>query len=252
MISQIFTKWKPCSFLSNTLGQTIPELRSKWLCEGENDYLMVHFNFPCLHHTTGSPTFTVEPQNVMVSHGDTALVDCVAQGEPEPMIRWQKNGFRVIPGGRLAILPNNTLKVYIICTLTYHFLLHVFLFLYRMCLMQCLCHEFWCMFLSYNKSVHWVVHFLHAVEVGWHLPCPHGTHTAQSHHKFGWHTLHSDPISTCYHKAKESMLLCKSVFIHMRAYSAAYWHYVNASVSLSMFISLSFIVFVNVNFICHT
>nr|XP_054769474.1 hemicentin-1-like [Lytechinus pictus] len=57
------------------------------------------------------PMFTVEPQNTTVSHGENVLLDCVAQGEPEPFMRWQKEGFRVLPVGRVAILPNNTLKI---------------------------------------------------------------------------------------------------------------------------------------------
>ncbi|XP_030853395.1 hemicentin-1 isoform X1 [Strongylocentrotus purpuratus] len=57
------------------------------------------------------PMFVVEPQNTTVSHGENVLLDCIAQGEPEPSMRWQKEGFRVLPVGRVAILPNNTLKI---------------------------------------------------------------------------------------------------------------------------------------------
>lgn len=59
----------------------------------------------------GRPMFVVEPQNTTVSHGENVLLDCIAQGEPEPSMRWQKEGFRVLPVGRVAILPNNTLKI---------------------------------------------------------------------------------------------------------------------------------------------
>ncbi|XP_072176576.1 hemicentin-1-like [Diadema setosum] len=57
------------------------------------------------------PTFVVEPVNVTISHGDNVLIDCVASGEPRPLMRWQKDGFRVLPAGRRTILTNNTLKI---------------------------------------------------------------------------------------------------------------------------------------------
>ncbi|XP_060069782.1 hemicentin-1-like [Ylistrum balloti] len=58
------------------------------------------------------PQFKIEPKNTTVSMGDTILMNCVAEGEPEPLIEWQRSWQENIePNERLSILPNNSLRI---------------------------------------------------------------------------------------------------------------------------------------------
>lgn len=43
--------------------------------------------------------------------GDDALLDCHAQGHPEPLIRWSKDGVPVMARGRLRQLQNGSLAI---------------------------------------------------------------------------------------------------------------------------------------------
>jgi len=54
--------------------------------------------------------FKIEPKNTVVNLGDTMTMNCVAEGEPEPLIAWQRDWKAIIPHGRLSILPNNSLR----------------------------------------------------------------------------------------------------------------------------------------------
>ncbi|OWF52578.1 Hemicentin-1 [Mizuhopecten yessoensis] len=57
------------------------------------------------------PQFKIEPKNTTVSMGDTIMMNCVAEGEPEPNIVWQRSWQDIEPEERLTILPNNSLRI---------------------------------------------------------------------------------------------------------------------------------------------
>ncbi|XP_033761247.1 hemicentin-1-like [Pecten maximus] len=57
------------------------------------------------------PQFKIEPKNTTVSMGDTIVMNCVAEGEPEPLIAWQRSWQDIEPDERLTILPNNSLRI---------------------------------------------------------------------------------------------------------------------------------------------
>lgn len=44
--------------------------------------------------------------------GGDALLDCDAQGHPEPLIRWSKDGLPVVAQGRLHQLQNGSLAIH--------------------------------------------------------------------------------------------------------------------------------------------
>ena len=56
------------------------------------------------------PSFLIEPSHTTVDQGQTARMDCVGLGEPEPKMDWMI-GWEVLKDeGRLSILPNNSLR----------------------------------------------------------------------------------------------------------------------------------------------
>ncbi|KAJ7414143.1 hemicentin-2 [Willisornis vidua] len=60
-----------------------------------------------------APIIQGEPSTYQVEHpGGDALLDCNAQGHPEPLIRWSKDGVPVMPGGRLRQLQNGSLAIH--------------------------------------------------------------------------------------------------------------------------------------------
>ena len=58
------------------------------------------------------PSFLIEPTNTMVDQGQTARMDCVGFGEPEPKMDWMIGWDILKDEGRLSILPNNSLRYY--------------------------------------------------------------------------------------------------------------------------------------------
>lgn len=44
--------------------------------------------------------------------GGNALLNCDAQGHPEPLIRWSKDGVPVVASGRLRQLQNGSLAIH--------------------------------------------------------------------------------------------------------------------------------------------
>ncbi|KAK3087485.1 hypothetical protein FSP39_006555 [Pinctada imbricata] len=57
------------------------------------------------------PRFKVEPVNVRTDLGNTVIMNCVAEGQPEPKITWQREWNEIVPDGRISILPNNSLRI---------------------------------------------------------------------------------------------------------------------------------------------
>lgn len=55
------------------------------------------------------PVITLEPKSTTVELGHVALMNCVADAEPEPEVFWKKQNVRIDGGDRIAILPNNSL-----------------------------------------------------------------------------------------------------------------------------------------------
>ncbi|KAK1804810.1 hypothetical protein P4O66_003652 [Electrophorus voltai] len=59
----------------------------------------------------GSPIFTVEPLDTAVDSGSTALLSCQAQGEPEPIIEWTRQGRLLLADERITTLPDGSLQL---------------------------------------------------------------------------------------------------------------------------------------------
>ncbi|KAM6110387.1 LOW QUALITY PROTEIN: hemicentin-2 [Pterocles gutturalis] len=60
-----------------------------------------------------APIIHGDPSTYQVEHpGSDALLDCVTQGHPVPLVRWSKDGVSVTTGGRLRQLQNGSLAIH--------------------------------------------------------------------------------------------------------------------------------------------
>lgn len=56
--------------------------------------------------------FREQPKNLEVAMGTDAVLDCKApKGEPEPRVRWKKDGEAVKPSERFTIAESGSLKI---------------------------------------------------------------------------------------------------------------------------------------------
>uniref|UniRef100_A0ABM0M4D4 Hemicentin-1-like n=1 Tax=Saccoglossus kowalevskii TaxID=10224 RepID=A0ABM0M4D4_SACKO len=63
--------------------------------------------------TVSKPELTIEPPEAMiVDQGDAILIDCQAEGDPQPSIEWWTATSMITSNGRNMILPNNTLYIF--------------------------------------------------------------------------------------------------------------------------------------------
>ncbi|KAG7465745.1 hypothetical protein MATL_G00156750 [Megalops atlanticus] len=58
-----------------------------------------------------TPVFTNAPRDMTVESGTDAQIPCSAQGEPEPVITWNKDGVQVTESGKFHINPDGYLEV---------------------------------------------------------------------------------------------------------------------------------------------
>ncbi|NXY90735.1 HMCN1 protein, partial [Alcedo cyanopectus] len=57
------------------------------------------------------PVITVEPVETVIEAGTTAVLNCQANGEPPPTIRWSRQGHPVVSDERVTILSNGSLRI---------------------------------------------------------------------------------------------------------------------------------------------
>ncbi|XP_033097959.1 peroxidasin homolog [Anneissia japonica] len=57
------------------------------------------------------PTFTVTPSDLTIITGATVEILCSAQGEPNPVITWSKDGVQITPSAKFVIINNRRLLI---------------------------------------------------------------------------------------------------------------------------------------------
>lgn len=57
------------------------------------------------------PRFVSKPENSQVLDGNTASLECHAEGYPTPAIAWTKDGDRLPSPDRHIVLPSGTLRI---------------------------------------------------------------------------------------------------------------------------------------------
>lgn len=59
----------------------------------------------------GPPLITVEPVETVIEAGATAMLNCQANGEPPPTIKWSRQGHLVVSDERVTVLSNGSLRI---------------------------------------------------------------------------------------------------------------------------------------------
>ncbi|NXW60808.1 HMCN1 protein, partial [Eurystomus gularis] len=57
------------------------------------------------------PVITVEPVETVIEAGATAMLNCQANGEPPPTIKWSRQGHPVVSDERVIVLSNSSLRI---------------------------------------------------------------------------------------------------------------------------------------------
>ncbi|XP_010131672.1 PREDICTED: LOW QUALITY PROTEIN: hemicentin-1-like, partial [Buceros rhinoceros silvestris] len=57
------------------------------------------------------PVITVEPVETVIEAGATAMLNCQANGEPPPIIKWSRQGHPVVSNERVTVLSNGSLHI---------------------------------------------------------------------------------------------------------------------------------------------
>jgi len=74
-----------------------------------NDFISSYFIFFIFYRAV-PPQFRVAPHSMIVDQGATVLMDCAADGEPEPMVSWLKENEEIFIEDRIMLLPSHSLR----------------------------------------------------------------------------------------------------------------------------------------------
>lgn len=79
------------------------------MCSGSLS-LSVHFYHPL---PAAKPEIVVQPRDIEISYGQTAVFSCKASGDPRPEIVWLQEGspIRSESDGRITLLPDGSLRI---------------------------------------------------------------------------------------------------------------------------------------------
>ncbi|XP_035384811.1 hemicentin-1 isoform X2 [Electrophorus electricus] len=88
---------------------TVSEDAGSYVCIATNDAGVVERTVTLTLQS--SPIFTLEPLDTAVDSGSTALLSCQAQGEPEPIIEWTRQGRLLLADERITTLPDGSLQL---------------------------------------------------------------------------------------------------------------------------------------------
>ncbi|NWU93884.1 HMCN1 protein, partial [Upupa epops] len=88
---------------------TVNEDAGDYKCVATNDAGVVERSLTLMLQSP--PVITVEPVETVVEAGATAMLNCQANGEPSPTIRWSRQGHPVVSDERVAVLSNGSLRI---------------------------------------------------------------------------------------------------------------------------------------------
>ncbi|XP_014802303.1 PREDICTED: hemicentin-1 [Calidris pugnax] len=88
---------------------TVNEDAGDYKCVATNDAGVVERSLTLTLQSP--PVITVEPVETVVEAGATAMLNCQANGEPPPTIRWSRQGHPVVSSERVTVLSNGSLRI---------------------------------------------------------------------------------------------------------------------------------------------
>uniref|UniRef100_A0A663M826 Hemicentin 1 n=1 Tax=Athene cunicularia TaxID=194338 RepID=A0A663M826_ATHCN len=88
---------------------TVNEDAGDYKCVATNDAGVVERSLTLTLQSP--PVITVEPVETVTEAGATAMLNCQANGEPPPTIRWSRQGHPVVSDERVTVLSNGSLRI---------------------------------------------------------------------------------------------------------------------------------------------
>ncbi|NXJ63832.1 HMCN1 protein, partial [Rostratula benghalensis] len=88
---------------------TVNEDAGDYKCVATNDAGVVERSLTLTLQSP--PVITVEPVETVIEAGATAMLNCQANGEPLPTIRWSRQGHPVVSNERVTVLSNGSLRI---------------------------------------------------------------------------------------------------------------------------------------------
>uniref|UniRef100_A0A8D2NA96 Hemicentin 1 n=1 Tax=Zonotrichia albicollis TaxID=44394 RepID=A0A8D2NA96_ZONAL len=88
---------------------TVNEDAGDYKCVATNDVGVVERSLTLTLQSP--PVITVEPVGTVLEAGATAVLDCLARGEPPPAISWSRQGQPLLDSDRVTLLPNGSLRI---------------------------------------------------------------------------------------------------------------------------------------------
>uniref|UniRef100_A0A8C3J6R6 Hemicentin-1 n=1 Tax=Calidris pygmaea TaxID=425635 RepID=A0A8C3J6R6_9CHAR len=88
---------------------TVNEDAGDYKCVATNDAGVVERSLTLTLQSP--PVIIVEPVETVIEAGATAMLNCQANGEPPPTIRWSRQGHPVVSSERVTVLSNGSLRI---------------------------------------------------------------------------------------------------------------------------------------------
>uniref|UniRef100_A0A8B9BNN6 Hemicentin 1 n=1 Tax=Anser brachyrhynchus TaxID=132585 RepID=A0A8B9BNN6_9AVES len=88
---------------------TVNEDAGDYKCVATNDAGVVERSLTLTLQSP--PVITIEPAETVIEAGATAMLNCQANGEPPPTIKWSRQGHPVVSEDRVTVLSNGSLRI---------------------------------------------------------------------------------------------------------------------------------------------
>nr|XP_005290755.1 hemicentin-1 isoform X1 [Chrysemys picta bellii] len=106
---QISNRIRQLSNGSLAIYGTVNEDAGDYTCIATNDAGVVERSVTLMLQSP--PVITVEPVEMVVDAGTTAILNCQANGEPTPTIEWSRQGHPILSNDRVTVLSNGSLRI---------------------------------------------------------------------------------------------------------------------------------------------
>ncbi|XP_067391212.1 hemicentin-1 isoform X2 [Emydura macquarii macquarii] len=106
---QISSRIRQLSNGSLAIYSTANEDAGDYTCVATNDAGVVERSVTL--KLQSPPVITVEPVEMVIDAGTTAILNCQANGEPPPTLEWSRQGHPILSNDRVTVLSNGSLRI---------------------------------------------------------------------------------------------------------------------------------------------